>query len=285
MKYIKLFEQQWQQPDQGEELLDFSMDSLAYLMDDGYKVIVETSSDVYDAIRIRKGERPFDYPFDKLGFNWEEVKDIILPYLIRVDRKYEVMVITFFTKNLGRSVSFTKDGYAKIQELLDEEKSYNNLRGWDFEEIRIKVKKLPLIYNRNESFDRWSRDQKNELTEYCETNLAYLMDEGFKIRVGQNIGHNTISTDGKKLIPNPEFHNVSIQITKGEEREDFFWDEVRDHIIPFIMRLNNKYDIQKIRFLGEDNFHYIKDNFEEELDNQPINVVSYLDIFLSDEKV
>jgi len=54
MKYIKLFNEarvegtrmtQWYQPDQGEELLDFSIDNLAYLMDDGYKVIVETSSD------------------------------------------------------------------------------------------------------------------------------------------------------------------------------------------------------------------------------------------------
>ena len=153
MKYIKLFEEKWEQP--GEELLDFSIDNLVYLMDDGFKIKIEDeTSDQYDAIRIRKGERPFDGPFDKLGFNWEEVKDIFLPFFIRLDRKYEVMVITFFTKNLGSSVSFTKDGYAKIQELLDEEKSYNNLRGWDFEEIRIKVKKLPLIYNKNESFDR-----------------------------------------------------------------------------------------------------------------------------------
>ena len=298
MKYIKLFEQQWQQPDQGEELLDFSIDNLAYLMDDGYKVIVETSSDVYDAIRIRKGDGdPFVPPYNRQAFNWNEVKDIILPYLIRVDRKYDLEVVTFYTKDLGSSTSFTKNGAAKIQDLLEEKRiplyydwnSNVNPRSQVFEEIRIKVKKLPLIYNRNESFDRWSRDQKNELNEYCETNLAYLMDEGFKIRIGQNIGQNAISTDGKKLIPNPELHNVSIQITKGEEKEDFFWDDVKDQIIPFTMRLEKKYDIQKIRFLSDDNsqptFHYIKDNFEEELDNPPINKVRYIDIFLSDEKL
>lgn len=302
MKYIKLFNEarvegtrmtQWYQPDQGEELLDFSIDNLAYLMDDGYKVIVETSSDVYDAIRIRKGDGdPFVPPYNRQSFNWNEVKDIILPYLIRVNRKYDLEVVTFYTERLSGSTSFTKAGAAKIKDLLEEKtiplyydwNSNVNPRSQVFEEIRIKVKKLPLIYNRNESFDRWSRDQKNELTEYCETNLAYLMDEGFKIRVGQNIGQNKVDKDGITLIPNTEFHNVSIQITKGEEREDFFWDEVRDHIIPFIMRLNNKYDIQKIRFLGDDNIHYIKDNFTEELDNQPINIVSYLDIFLSDEK-
>jgi hypothetical protein len=36
-----------------------------------------------------------------------------------------------------------------------------------------------------EAFDRWSRDQKSELQDYCETNLAYLMDEGFKIRINK----------------------------------------------------------------------------------------------------
>lgn len=297
MKYIKLFEQQWQQPDQGEELLDFSMDSLAYLMDDGYKVIVETSSDVYDAIRIRKGDgNPFVPPYIREGFNWNEVKDIILPYLIRVNRKYDLETVSFYTERLRGSISFTKGGAARIQDLLEEKKDplyYNwnsnvNPRSQVFEEIKVKVNKLPL----NESFDRWSRDQKAELKDYCEDNLAYLMDEGFKIRIGQNIAPNAVNYDEKlykqgiTLIPNPELHNVSIQITKRwmEEKEDFFWNDVEDQIIPFIMRLEKKYDIQKIRFLGEDNFHYIKDNFEEELDNQPIKSVRYIDIFLSDEK-
>ena len=45
-----------------------------------------------------------------------------------------------------------------------------------------------------EAFDRLSRDQKTELQDYCETNLAYLMDEGFKIRIGQNIDKTLFST-------------------------------------------------------------------------------------------
>jgi hypothetical protein len=295
MKYIKLFNEarvegtrmtQWYQPDQGEELLDFSIDSLAYLMDDGYKVIVETSSDVYDAIRIRKGDDPFVPPYNRQSFNWNEIKDTILPYLIRVNRRYDLEVVTFFTRNLSSSTSFTKEGVAKIKDLL-EEKTIPLYYDWNskvdprsqvFEEIKVKVKKLPLIYNRNESFDRLSRDKKSELQDYCETNLAYLMDEGFKIRIGQNITLNS-----------KEYNNISIQITKKADflehfREDFFWKDVKDQIIPFVLRLEIKYDIEKIRFLGEDNFHYIKDDFEQELDSQPIRRVSYIDIFLSDEK-
>ena len=120
-----------------------------------------------------------------------------------------------------------------------------------------------------EVFDRLSRDQKTELQDYCETNLAYLMDEGFKIRIGQNID---------KTI-----RNVTIQITKKDsadtsdiDREDFLWEDVKDQFIPFVLRLEKIYDIEKIRFLGQDNFRYIKDNFEEELDELPIYKVSYI---------
>jgi len=127
-----------------------------------------------------------------------------------------------------------------------------------------------------ETFGRWSRDQKAELQDYCETNLAYLMDEGFKIRIGQNIDK-TMST----------FGNISIQIkylgTAGDT-EEFFYTDIKDQFIPFVLRLEKEYDIKKIRFLGQDNFRYIKDNFEEELDTQPLNKVSYIDIFLSGEK-
>jgi hypothetical protein len=197
---------------------------------------------------------------------------------------------------LRSSTSFTKAGGAKIQDLLDG--SIFIVNSQVFEEIKVKVKKLPLIYNKNESlelvegFDRWSRDQKNEFTEYCETNLAYLMDEGFKIRIGQNISVHLVDNSGSqmKFYPNPSYHNVSILIIKenslttGDEREDFFWKDVQDQFIPFILRLEKEYNIEKIEFLGEDDFHYIKDNFEEELDSQPIRRVSYIDIFLSGEK-
>jgi hypothetical protein len=131
-----------------------------------------------------------------------------------------------------------------------------------------------------EAFDRWSRDQKNELTEYCETNLAYLMDEGFKIRVGQN------------LVMNSEDHNkISIQITKKDsvdtsdiDREDFLWEDVKDQFIPFVLRLEKIYDIEKVRLLTEDGSYFIKSDFEEELDTLPFYKVSYIDIFLSGEK-
>jgi hypothetical protein len=298
MKYIKLFEEKWEQPDRTEELLDFTNGYLAYLTDDGFKFQVNSgdfTSDVYEVIRIRKGDTPFyinggDPNLDKEQFTWDQIKDYMLPYLIMLDRRYTIAVVTFFTERLGSSLSYTREGAARINDLLDEKKdphyynwnSYNNPRSQIFEEIRIKILKLP-ISKVEEGFDRWSRDQKNELTEYCETNLAYLMDEGFKIRIGQNIDNTTLK---RRAI-----RNVTIQITRKDsaDREDFFWKDVKDQIIPFILRLERKYDIEKIRFLGEPTFdnasvYYIKDEFEQGLDDQPIGTLGYIDIFLSGEK-
>jgi hypothetical protein len=285
MKYIKLFEQQWQQPDQGEELLDFSKDNLAYLMDDDFKVILETSSTVYDSIRIRKGDGdPFASPYNREGFNWNEIKDTILPYLIRVNRKYNLEVVTFYTRNLSSSISFTKIGPAKIQDLL-EEKKIPFYYDWNskvdpssqvFEEIKVKVKKLPLIYNRNESFDRWSREQKIELTEYCETNLAYLMDEGFKIRVGQQYAIGNVSIGIKK-----DRLSLADKALTGKAREDFNWSNIKDHFIPFCVRLEKEYEISEIKILGPTINLVIKDNFENRLDELSNEVVSYIDIYLS----
>ena len=129
-----------------------------------------------------------------------------------------------------------------------------------------------------ETFGRWSRDQKAELQDYCETNLAYLMDEGFKIRIGQN------------LVTNSEdFNKISIQIKKTEkegdiDREDFPWEDVKDQLIPFVLRLEKIYDIEKVRLLTEDGAYFIKSDFEDLLDELPFYKVSYIDIFLSGEK-
>jgi hypothetical protein len=197
-----------------------------------------------------------------------------------VNRKYDLEVVTFFTRNLSSSTSFTKTGAAKIQDLL-EEKAIPLYYDWNskvdprsqvFEEIKVKVKKLPLIYNRNESFDRWSRGQKNELTEYCETNLAYLMDDGFKVRVGQQYTIGNVSIAIKK------------EPTNGQSREDFNWSDIKDHFIPFCVRLEKEYEISEIKFLGPTINLVIRDNFENQLDKLSTEVVSYIDIYLSGEK-
>lgn len=97
----------------------------------------------------------------------------------------------------------------------------------------------------NESLD------VNDLNDFCETNLAYLVDEGFDIMISNNF-----SGDSFK----------SIKITNPrslDDRQDgtvnyFKWNDIKDHFIPFFTRLLNQYSLYG-NFIVEDGilFHYV----------------------------
>ena len=68
-------------------------------------------------------------------------------------------------------------------------------------------------------------DGIDDLKEFCEMNLVYLMDEDFIVDIDSRFG-----TTG----------NVSFNL----KRElGFTWNEISDHFIPFLQRLSNKYVI------------------------------------------
>jgi hypothetical protein len=65
----------------------------------------------------------------------------------------------------------------------------------------------------------------SELKDFCENNLAYLLDYGVEIEVD--------------VVP----PGIVLSIKKFSLLSK--WDEVKDYIIPFINRLNNKYIVEK----------------------------------------
>ena len=68
-------------------------------------------------------------------------------------------------------------------------------------------------------------DGIDDLKEFCEMNLVYLMDEDFIVDIDSRFG-----TTG----------NVSFNL----KRElGFTWNEISDHFIPFLQRLSNRYII------------------------------------------
>jgi hypothetical protein len=62
-----------------------------------------------------------------------------------------------------------------------------------------------------------------ELKDFCETNLAYLLDEGGKVEV------HTFESDTL----------LQINITNST------WSNIKDHMIPFLIRLKNNYQIEE----------------------------------------
>jgi hypothetical protein len=66
---------------------------------------------------------------------------------------------------------------------------------------------------------------KEELQEFCEMNLAYLLDEAELRMIESPGGYSEL---------------LLIRIKLDETKT---WDEIKDHMIPFLTRLNNKYEI------------------------------------------
>lgn len=75
-----------------------------------------------------------------------------------------------------------------------------------------------------------------DLKDYCETHLAYLMDEGLEVR---------IDNDRSDL-----FVTLYLYQSNGHGRP---WSEIKDQIMPFLHRFNNVYEINSLED-GSDKF-------------------------------
>ena len=76
----------------------------------------------------------------------------------------------------------------------------------------------------NEDMDNHEQLFKEELQDFCESNLAYLLDEELEVRV-------LFGTVGYRLL---------IELNQKPR----LWDEIKDHMIPFLTRLSNQYELR-----------------------------------------
>lgn len=82
---------------------------------------------------------------------------------------------------------------------------------------------------------------KEEVQDFCETHLAYLIDEGLEVECYQfNESNKEVAyiTLGYKL--ENDSHNLS-----PYEYNFPSWNDIKDNIIPFFKHLSNKYDLLK----------------------------------------
>jgi hypothetical protein len=76
--------------------------------------------------------------------------------------------------------------------------------------------------------------EENVLQDFCETHLAYLLDDGYELYIGDERGKKTISI----TIPS------DVSDEDGEyDTGEFEWNNVKDHYITFLTHLNNKYNV------------------------------------------
>lgn len=89
-----------------------------------------------------------------------------------------------------------------------------------------------------------------DLKDYCETHLAYLMDEGLEVKIDYYEGD--LSVD------------LYLYQSNGHGRP---WSEIKDQIMPFLYRFNNVYEIDFLEG-GSDKFIVVQveqGNYSEEL--------------------
>lgn len=74
---------------------------------------------------------------------------------------------------------------------------------------------------------------QEDLQDFCESSLAYLMDESFNVTIRGGDDPRARATTGQ----------FGIFLAKNNGREFFKWDDVKDYYIPFLQLLSNRYDI------------------------------------------
>jgi hypothetical protein len=120
---------------------------------------------------------------------------------------------------------------------------------------------------------------EDNLQDFCDNYLAYLKDEGFNVYINSAVsmygwknGEITISYPSGSYNP---FRNINFML------DDFSWDVVKDHFIPFLQMLYKEYNYDKstdkIIFFTP-NAKYITKSFDEVVNdkifpvtNMPIN--------------
>jgi predicted Zn-dependent protease len=106
MRYIKLFE------GFKEDVLEFTEDHLAYLIDDNFEISTTNNSNNYAGICTKISI------VKRSGFTWEEIVDRFSPYVYMLNKEYRILEIVFY-QNGGRQYQY--DTRKDIEELLSGE--------------------------------------------------------------------------------------------------------------------------------------------------------------------
>lgn len=116
-----------------------------------------------------------------------------------------------------------------------------------------------MIYLRR--FNESLSDYLEQLKDFCEENLVYLLDEGFQLKYDTQVIHfpeiRTIKQDGDAGV------NVKIMCPNyhwGSNIANTHWSEIKDYIIPFLQRLCNKYQL----YTYYEGFDYEKNEIAKE---------------------
>lgn len=281
-------------------LQDFCEMNLVYLMDDGLQVSVgkhSVSREDMDTtylscvtLRYPLAAGTFELLVQK---DWNSVKDHIIPFFTRLNSQYNV--ITFDQLPIANSASLlgkvnngqvqfglrrttvvnpglTSGGFRKnftIDDVISDRLDLgNNL----IVEIRFYVScndDVPLPVKKsigsrvkgflgfNESVGSFS----DNLQDFCNQYLAYLLDEGFSVTLDNKF---------------QDFYTIRLSLGTVnynwvDSDAQFLWDSVKDHYVPFLQMLARAYDLKdfaggkEVFFITGDHRHQNKLSYYDDV--------------------
>ena len=89
--------------------------------------------------------------------------------------------------------------------------------------------------------------QREELRDFCETYLAYLLDEGFELKI---YGGSQLTSNNNVINQNP----FQISLVK-QDQSIFSWQDIINHFLPFLKLLKDNYDLEKVDPSSNVSFH------------------------------
>ena len=109
---------------------------------------------------------------------------------------------------------------------------------------------------------------REELQDFCEINLAYLLDDGYEIYVKEDRDSLLFAL----TIPS------DMSTEEDPDAGEFKWNDIKDHFIPFLIHLNNNYEINgKAQFFtNTPHLTYQYYTIQQMIDDKPSELDCYL---------
>ena len=232
MRYLKKFNEAIE-PD---EIKDFCEMYLAYLLDDGYALAFNESGRV-TRIDFLKPKTDVEH-ISVDWMNWDEIKDSFIPFLKVLDKQYDIKDnLIFFQIRAAAQIKMS------FQDVIDDkvkEKIYSVTKGYknhDYEHATVISSITIVLLDHSVGQYSWqlrtNESLKDDLLEFTQDRLAYLIDDGFEIT--------TRNTQNDLYV----IGCTRISIVK---RSGFTWEEITDRFSPYIYMLNKEYNILEVVF-------------------------------------
>lgn len=235
MRYLKPFNEAIE-PD---EIKDFCEMYLAYLLDDGYALAFWENGRVTQIDFVKPKTDVEHIAVDWM--DWDQIKDSFIPFLKVLDKQYDIKDNLIFFQIRGAAqvkMSFQDVIDDKVKEkIFTVTKGYKN-HDYDHATVISSVKIVVLDHSVGQySWQlRTNESLKDDVLEFTQDRLAYLMDDGFDITTRD-------TQNGYWREYNIDCTRISIV-----KRSGFAWEEITDRFSPYIYMLNKEYSILEIVF-------------------------------------